>query len=181
MQNRKFDDLTSPDPRRRFRALTDLRHEYEPEVGEALVRRLVIENESGVWWLTATCTLPIWLPLFDRTLLTHPSWPFSGGRTLRVLELSQGHVLHSAERHVDSWLASGQWAYRFAAFRWLAGGGSTMERACAAAKLLLDELGGSFSVSEEALREYSGMEIFDDVNSREQELKQFLDGTCCAE
>jgi hypothetical protein len=31
------------------------------------------------------------------------------------------------------------------------------------------------------LREYSGMEIFDDVNSREQELKQFLDGTCCAE
>jgi len=121
-------NLGSADPRRRFRALAALRDRYEPEVGEALVQNLIHEHASGVWWLSAQTTIPVWLPLLDRTLTSMQGWPFSGGRTLKILDLAQGHVLHSAEPHIAGWLGGSFWEFKFAAFRWLTDGG-TMDQA----------------------------------------------------
>lgn len=175
MRNPHLTELTSIDPSRRFTAVMSLRHVYDEEVGHALVTQLIKEDADGVWWAISRCALPVWLPLFDRTLLTLPAWPFTGCRTLRILDLCKGHVLHSAGNYIEPWLASPDWSYRFAAFRWLVAGGSTMERAQRASVVLLNELRASFEVDLECLRRCSWMREFYVMESRIREIEAFLE------
>lgn len=156
----------------RIRSLWLLRHRREPAVGEALVRALILEQVPEVWWLSVICVLPTWLPLLDRRLAELPAWPFSGARTLRVLQLARGHVLASARRYVGEWLAHQEWEFRFAAFRWLAVGGS-MEEADSAATALLNHLDESFEVNDQSLNDCSWMAGFDNAMARRAELAAY--------
>jgi hypothetical protein len=169
----ELEALLSPDPRRRFRQLTELRHNYEPEVGEALVQELITELEPGVWWLAVTSVLPIWLPALDRRLVDLQRWPFSSAQTLRVLQLAGGHVLHSAEDHLERWIASGEWEFRFAGFRWLCVGG-TMERACREAHRINADLSDGIAVNAEIQALHPWMTTFYDVEERRREVQIFL-------
>lgn len=172
--NKLIRELESQDPRSRFRALQALRHEYAPEVGKALVRHCITEPKRQVWWLSVRCTLPIWLPLFDETLRSYTQWPFSGPQTIRMLQLSGEHILHSAGQYIPAWIEGSDWVYKFAAFRWLKAAG-TMQEACEAANRLLYSI-HTFSVSElDETLEHSWMQGFDDRRLRESELTSFLE------
>lgn len=167
-----IEDLASQDPRARFNAYRMLRDNYDIRVGEALVSALIREQAPSIWWLASICVFPIWLPAFDRAISQLSIWPFSGGRTLRIIELASGHTLHSARPHVDDWLIHPEWEYRFSAFRWFLVGG-TMDQAATAAKMLLNDL-PNFTVSEAALRQCSWLDEFDQMEQRKIELTSYL-------
>ncbi len=169
-----LNDLASPDPNIRFRAFRMLRDNYDPRVGDALVSAFIKEQAIGVWWLAAICVLPIWLPLLDRRLSELQRWPFTGPRTLRVIKLANGRVLHSAEPHVRTWADDPLWEFRFSAFRWLTVGG-TMKSAFIVATDLLAAIDSDFSVSDEAHQEGSWMEEFAQQKDRKEELRAFLE------
>jgi hypothetical protein len=175
-----LEELASDDPRRRATALRMLRADYAPETGIALVRNCITESESRVWWLSSRCVIPIWLPLFDRTLSQELHWPFDGGRTLRVVELAKGHVLHSIAPHVQQWLVGPDWSLRFAAFRWLQIGG-TMAEACEAASVLLKDIQSSFTVEEAYISKYFWMKSFNNQATRTLELRRFYIRNSCNE
>ena len=175
--NDPIDELQSEDPRRRFRALASLRHDYRPEAGNALVKALIDEKEAGVWWLACACVVPIWIPLLDRTLLDFQAWPLSSYQTLHILDRASGHVLHSAARFAADWAKHAHWEWKFAGFRWLIMGGSHHE-ACSTASDMLSTIRESFCVNVEGQFEASWISSFNDVSLRVKELASFHDENC---
>ncbi len=166
--------LTSEDPSIRYRGIVELRHVYDIDVGEALVRALINEKVHEVWWIAAITVLPVWLPFFDRELSSRESWPFTGSRTLRVLELAGPYPLHSAERHIEEWLRHEKWEFRFSGFRWLQIGGN-MDSSFAAAVRLLETVDVAFQVDSEAASKEFWMEEFGQIESRKLELEKFIE------
>lgn len=171
-------DLHSDDPRVRFRALVQLKHNYDHKVGNEIVQLCIRETAPTVWSFAARCALPIWLPLLDNTLVELEEWPFSGAQTLRIIELAKPNPFNSTKRFIDAWSNSEQWEFRFAAFRSMMII-ATMTETCRLANELHSEI-NSFQVNEDSIEYGFWMTDFSNVQSRREELLSFL-ADCCDE
>lgn len=149
-----------------------IRHDYCDEAGDAIIASCIRETARGVWWLSAMCALPIWLPRFDRTLSEYSTWPFSGPKTLRLLELAK-NPLHSTSPHIDLWFQSDDWSFRFGAFRALQLEGVSMERTHAMAHELRKQM-DLFAVNDFMIAEGPWMDEFAVYDKRIEELDEFL-------
>lgn len=174
MEEHVYHDLNSEDPRSRFGALRAIRHDYSDEAGNALVRACIEETAPGVWWLAAMCTLPVWLPKLDQALSQMDRWPFSGAKTLHLLELASPWPLHSVAPFTQTWLASDEWTFKFCAVRSMSLAGVDMDREQEALEYLMSKV-HSFEVPESDLSEGSWMEEFGQKQNRVRELEKRLE------
>ena len=169
---RSYSRLTDSDPSIRYQAVRDLRYEYEQEVGSALVEALIVEQSPRLMWLLLISVLPIWLPTLDHRLSKEQTWPFSGAVTLRVIELTGIYPIHSIQPHLEGWLRSSDFDFRYAAVRYLIRKGGDLAATYEAARELLNDLPNAFTVK---TVEHSWMDEFYDLEKRTAELEEFLE------
>lgn len=167
-QNHASDDLDHSDPKRRLRALLTLRESFEPRIGLQLASRVIHERHTLVWRAAVYSALPAWLPLLDGLLVDMHEWPWAGSPTLELFSSTHGHTIEAARCHIDRWVECQDWAFRFAAFKWLTSDDS--QRAAGVAARMLAELSGSHGVPGHSRAEGTLVDGLDSLALRREEL-----------
>lgn len=154
-------------------AVLRLQHSYDEETGESVVNALLIEPDPSLFAIMTVYFASLWTPRLDRRLSDLDYWPFSGARTLFLLDQTRRHPLRSPGRFIGDWTDASSWEFRFAALRWTYNSRS-VDDGYAIARHLLDEI-HEFRVSEEVLTAGDWIRKFANLDDRVAELKEVID------